>query len=135
MRLLELSDVILMDGIKNSVDSLSVMLPSRRIGKLRLKSELVLKEALLLDLSHNCFDQIEDMFFKQFPQAWWFLFRGNNVGQVKLLCTALSLPLLCSHVSYSSFSLYSVICSTLFFFRLYSLIRSISLLHVCDHCS
>jgi hypothetical protein len=79
MRLLELSDVILMDGVKNSSDSQSVILSSKRIGKLKVNSTIVMKEALLLDFSHNCFKQIQEDFFTQFPQSWWFVFRDNHV--------------------------------------------------------
>ena len=79
MRLLELSDVLLLDGVKNSLDSLSVILPSKRIGKLKLTSTIVLKEALLLDFAHNCFEQIEEEVLIQFPQSWWFIFCDNNV--------------------------------------------------------
>lgn len=81
MRLLELSDVVLMDGVKNSVDSLAVILPSRRIGKLNKKSAIVMKEALLLDFSHNCFVEMQEEFLTQFPQSWWFLFRDNHVSE------------------------------------------------------
>jgi hypothetical protein len=79
MRLSEVSDVMLLDGVKSAVDSLSVLLTSRRVGKLQQKSELILKNALLLDFSHNCFDSIDERFLKQFPQSWWFVFRDNNV--------------------------------------------------------
>lgn len=78
---MRLSDGMLMSAVKHSLDSTAVVLASKRIGCLNENSSLIMKEALLVDFSHNSFNRIQSEFFAQYPQAWWCIFRDNKVRE------------------------------------------------------
>ena len=77
---LQLTDVLLMESVKSDVETLSLFVCGKNLDRVNTKSSIVLKNCLLLDLSHNCFVEIQQEFLKQFPMCWWMKFHDNNVS-------------------------------------------------------